>query len=251
MSSQPLVYHSRTTLATAKRILQQILHDRRTIALMLIAPGLLMTILYWVFSENEVIFNMVAPALLGVFPFTIMFLVTSITTLRERTSGTMERLMATPIGKLDVILGYAIAFSIFGILQSIVTSVFAIYVLGLEVPGALWFVVLVAMLDTLLGVALGLLVSAFATTEFQAVQFMPALIFPQILVCGLFVPLDALPDILEHIAYWLPLTYAVDALNLATQNSDIVAEMWRDVWVVLAFIVGALGLASLTLRRRN
>ncbi|MBX3311499.1 MAG: ABC transporter permease [Microbacteriaceae bacterium] len=246
-----MIYHLRTTFATAKRILQQLAHDHRTIALMLIAPGMLMTILWWVFSEFDEIFNMIAPALLGVFPFTILFLVTSITTLRERTGGTLERLMATPIGKLDVILGYAIAFSLFGILQSVITSVYAILVLGLEVPGSLWFVIFVAVLDTLLGVALGLMVSAFATTEFQAVQFMPVLIFPQILVCGLLVPLSQLPDVLEHIAYYLPLTYAVDALNLATQNSDITAEMWRDVWVVGAFIVGALGLASLTLRRRS
>ena len=210
-----------------------------------------MTILWWVFSEFDEIFNMIAPALLGVFPFTILFLVTSITTLRERTGGTLERLMATPIGKLDVILGYAIAFSLFGILQSVITSVYAILVLGLEVPGSLWFVIFVAVLDTLLGVALGLMVSAFATTEFQAVQFMPLLIFPQILVCGLLVPLSQLPDVLEHIAYYLPLTYAVDALNLATEQSEITAEMWRDVWVVGAFIVGALGLASLTLRRRS
>ena len=101
------------------------------------------------------------------------------------------------------------------------------------------------------GVALGLLVSAFARTEFQAVQFMPAFIFPQILICGLFVPLAALPPVLEAAAYYVPLTYAVDALNLATQASEITGEMWRDVWVVAGFIAAALVLASLTLRRRS
>lgn len=245
------MYHARVTLATAKRILLQLSHDHRTIGLMLVAPVLLMSLLYWVFSDTPQLFDAVAPALLGVFPFVIMFLVTSITTLRERTSGTMERLMATPAGKFDIIASYALAFTLFGVVQSLIASSVAIYLLDMSVPGPQWFVVLVAALDTVLGVALGLLVSAFARTEFQAVQFMPAFIFPQILICGLFVPLAALPPVLEAAAYYVPLTYAVDALNLATQASEITGEMWRDVWVVAGFIAAALVLASLTLRRRS
>jgi ABC-2 type transport system permease protein len=246
-----MMYHVRTTLATTRRILEQLFHDHRSIALMLIAPTLLISLLAWVFSDNEKVFDMVAPAMLGVFPFIIMFLITSITTLRERNGGTMERLMTTRIGKFDIIMGYGLAFSLFGALQSLITSSVAIYLLGMDVAGPQWFVVVVALIDTLLGVALGLFVSAFARTEFQAVQFMPALILPQVLICGLFVPLAQLPQVLETIAYCLPLTYAVDALNLVTTNADITAEMWRDVWVVGGFIAGALVLASLTLRRRT
>ncbi len=245
------MYHLRTTLATTKRILEQLSHDHRTIALMLIAPCLLISLLWWVFSENERMFDAVAPAMLGVFPFVVMFLVTSITTLRERVTGTMERLMAMPIGKFDVIIGYAIAFGIFGVIQSLLTSSVAIFLLGMDVAGPQWFVVVVALLDTLLGVALGLLVSAFARTEFQAVQFMPALIFPQVIICGLFVPLSKLPDILERIAYFLPLTYAVDALNRVTVETDLSSEAWRDVWVVLGFVVAALILGAVTLRRKT
>jgi ABC-2 type transport system permease protein len=245
------MYHLRAILATTKRILQQLSHDHRTIALMLVAPVILMSLLWWVFSDNERQFNAIAPALLGVFPFVIMFLVTSITTLRERTGGTMERLMAMPVAKLDIILGYAFAFGLFGVLQSLIASSVAIYLLGMDVTGPQWFVVVVALLDTLLGVALGLFVSAFARSEFQAVQFMPALIFPQILVCGLFVPLDKLPDMLEAIAHYLPLTYAVDALNQVTKHTDITGDMWRDVWVVGGFIAAALMFASLTLRRQT
>lgn len=243
--------HIKITVSTALRILLQLAHDPRTIVLMLGAPLLLMWLLSWVFSDNSKMFDMIAPALLGVFPFVIMFLVTSITTLRERTGGTMERLMAMPIAKFDIIAGYAIAFGLFGALQSVITSTFAIRVLGMDTQGPQWFVILVAVADTLMGVALGLFVSAFARTEFQAVQFMPALIFPQLIVCGLFVPLDKLPDLLEKIAYYLPLTYAVDALNGVVNNIDISNDMWRDVWVVAGFIVGALVLASLTLRRQT
>lgn len=244
------MYHLRTTLAMAKRILLQLMHDPRTIVLMLGAPILLMSLLYWVYSDNTKVFDIIAPAMLGVFPFVIMFLITSITTLRERTGGTMERLMASPIGKFDIIGGYGIAFALFGILQSLITSTFAIKVLGMDVMGPQWFVIVVAMADTVLGVALGLFTSAFARTEFQAVQFLPVVILPQVLICGLLVPLSALPDILEKVAYYLPLTYAVDALNLVTKHTDVTSEMWRDIWVVCAFIAGALLVASLTLRRR-
>jgi len=245
------MYHVKAAIATASRILQQLLHDKRTIALMFLAPTILMSLLAWVFSNNDRMFNTIAPALLGVFPFVIMFLITSITTLRERTSGTLERLMTMRISKADIIIGYALAFGIFGIIQSIITSSVAIYWLGMDVAGPQWFVIVVAIADTLLGVALGLLASAFARTEFQAVQFMPAFIFPQLIVCGLFVPLAQLPDALNAAAYWLPLTYAVDALNGVVTNSDITGDMWRDIWVVGCFIVAALTLASLTLRRRS
>lgn len=245
------MYHVKAAIATASRILQQLLHDKRTIALMFLAPTILMSLLAWVFSNNDRMFNAIAPALLGVFPFVIMFLITSITTLRERTGGTLERLMTMRISKADIIIGYALAFGIFGIIQSIITSSVAIYWLGMDVAGPQWFVIVVAIADTLLGVALGLLASAFARTEFQAVQFMPAFIFPQLIVCGLFVPLAQLPDALNAAAYWLPLTYAVDALNGVVTNSDITGDMWRDIWVVGCFIVAALTLASLTLRRRS
>ena len=246
-----MTYHFLATFATTKRIIEQLLHDKRTIALMFLAPTLLMTLLWWVFSNNSKLFDAIAPALLGVFPFVIMFLITRITTLRERTGGTLERLMATRISKADIVFGYALAFSIFGIVQSLITTFVSVYVLGMSATGPLWFVVVVAIADTLLGVVLGLLASAFARTEFQAVQFMPAFIFPQLIVCGLFVPLAQLPDALNAVAYWLPLTYAVDALNGVVAHTDVTADMWRDVWAVVAFIAGALCLASLTLRRQS
>lgn len=246
-----MMYHVRVSLATSWRIFQQLLHDPRTIVLMMLAPVVLMSLLYWVFVDTPQIFNSIAPALLGVFPFVIMFLITSITTLRERTVGTMERLMVTPIGKFDIILGYALAFGLLGVLQSLITSTLVIYWLGMDVMGPQWFVILVGAVDTVLGVALGLFVSAFARTEFQAIQFMPAFVFPQILICGLFVPLASMPDVLERVAYVFPLTYAVDALNLVTTNPDVTGVMWQRLLAVGAFILGALVLASLTLRRRT
>lgn len=246
-----MMYHLQATFATARRIIDQLGHDKRTVALMFLAPSLLISLIWWVFSDNTKMFDIFGPALVGVFPFTVMFLIASITTLRERITGTLERLLAMPIGKFDIIFGYALAFGLFGLIQSLITSSVAVFMLGLDMQSPQWFMILVAVLDTFLGVALGLMVSAFARTEFQAVQFMPVLIFPQFIVCGLFVPISKLPDVLGSIANYLPLTYAVDALNGVTKYADVSSDMWRDVWVMIAFIIAALLVAGLTLRRKT
>ncbi len=245
------MYHLRTTSATLTRIMRQLAHDRRTLALLFIVPCVLLSLLRWMFNDNLTVFNSIAPALLGVFPFVLMFIITSITTLRERTNGTMERLMAAPIGRLDIILGYMGAFGLVAIVQALLASGLVLYGFNLDVAGPDWFLVLVAVLDALLGTALGLFVSAFAKTEFQAVQFMPGFVLPQLLVCGLFIPLERMPDLLESIAYFLPLTYAVDALNRVVTEVTITQESWRDVWVVVGFIIAAIVLGALTLRRRS
>jgi ABC-2 type transport system permease protein len=245
------MYHIKATFATTRRILQQLSHDHRTVAMIFVVPCLLLGLLRWLYSDNLTTFDHIAPALLGVFPFVIMFIITSITTLRERTGGTMERLMALPIGKLDLVVGYMLAFGLLAIVQAALASAVLLYGLGLNIAGPQWFLVVMALADALLGTALGLFVSAFARTEFQAVQFMPALILPQVLIGGLLLPLSQMPDILETIAYFLPLTYAIDALNIVVNSSDITSDAWRDLWVVLAFVVGAVLLGALTLRRRT
>ncbi|MDY0985253.1 ABC transporter permease [Microbacterium sp. CFBP9023] len=237
-------------LATAARVLGQLRHDPRSIALMLIAPSLLVGLFAWLFSDQDGVFDQFGGAILALFPFIVMFLITSITTLRERRSGTLERLMTTPLGKADFILGYALAFGLMALLQAIITVSFAVGVCGLDVEGELWQLGLVAVVDALLGTALGLLASAFAQTEFQAVQFMPLLVFPQIILGGLFMPRDQMPDVLYAISDWLPLSYAIDTINAVTAG-DEGWDVYGPLLVVVAFGVGALVLASLTLRRRT
>ncbi|MFJ4224111.1 ABC transporter permease [Microbacterium sp. NPDC089695] len=237
-------------LATAGRVLAQLRHDPRSIALMLIAPSLLVGLFAWLFSDQDGVFDRFGGAILALFPFIVMFLITSITTLRERRSGTLERLMTTPLGKADFILGYALAFGLMALLQAVITVSFAVGVCGLTVDGELWQLGLVAVVDALLGTALGLLASAFAQTEFQAVQFMPLLVFPQIILGGLFMPRDQMPDVLHAISGWLPLSYAIDTINAVTAGDDG-WDVYRPLLVVAAFGVGALVLASLTLRRRT
>lgn len=248
----------RITLAVALRVLAQLRRDHRTLAIMLVLPCLLMALLWWMFSEPSTlpipaeydIFDRIAPALLAIFPFIVMFLVTSVTTLRERGSGTLERLLSMPMGKLDFLLGYAIAFGLVAAVQAALAVGLAVGVLGLQITGPVWLLGLVAVADALLGTALGLFVSAFANTEFQAVQFMPALVVPQILLCGLFRSRDQLPGVLSAISDVLPLSFAVDAMS-SVRDSPSTGAVWGDLAVIMAFVLAGLALGAATLRRRT
>jgi ABC-2 type transport system permease protein len=232
------------TLATAARVLQQLRGDHRTLALLLVVPCVLIGLLAWI-SADSPLFDLIGAPLLGLFPFVVMFIVTSVATLRERTDGTLERLLSTPLGKGDFLLGYALAFGALAALQGLLASAFAVWVCNLDVAGPLWLVVVVV------GTALGLFASAFARTEFQAVQFMPAFVLPQFLLCGLIVPREQLPRVLELLSDVLPLSYAVDAMVVVARDPEPVGEVVVDVVVLLGICVLALGLGSLTLRRRT
>ena len=238
------------TLATARRVLSQLRHDHRTLALLIVVPCVLLSLLAWVF-DGTTTFDAVGAPLLGIFPFVVMFLVTSVATLRERTSGTLERLLTMPIAKLDLLLGYALAFGLVAVVQATVAATLSVTLLGLDVAGPFWLLLVVAVLDALLGMALGLLVSAFAATEFQAVQFMPAFVLPQFLLCGLLVPRDRMDDVLRAVSDVLPLSYAVDAMRDLTTRETVEPGAWGDVSVVGLFIVLALALGAATLRRRT
>jgi ABC-2 type transport system permease protein len=240
------------TLAVAGRVLTQIRRDHRTLAMLLVLPCLLISLLWWMFDElpGET-FDRFGPGLLALFPFIVMFLVTSVTTLRERSSGTLERLLAMPMGKLDFLLGYALAFGMIATVQSTLAVAVSVGLLDLDVNGPVWLLGVVAVVDALLGTALGLFVSAFAATEFQAVQFMPLFVVPQILLCGLFVPRGQMVGWLEAISNALPLTYAVEALAQVGISADPTATMGRDLAIVTGAAVVALVLAAATLRRRT
>jgi ABC-2 type transport system permease protein len=241
----------RVTAATAVRVLRQIRHDPRTIALLLVVPAVLLLLLYWVFEGEKQVFQEIGAPLCGLFPFIIMFLITSISMLRERTTGTLERLMTLPLGKADILAGYGIAFGALATLQALVVVTLGFGVLDLHAAHGAWLVALLAIGIALLGMALGLFVSAFAQTEFQAVQFMPALIFPQLILCGLFVARDQMAGFLEAVSWVLPLTYAFEALAKATSRKPLDAAFAADVLVILGVTVAALGLGALTLRRRT
>ena len=240
----------RITAAITVRVLTQLRRDHRTLAMLLVVPTLLVALLWWMFEDAGPVFDRIGPALLALFPFIIMFLVTSVTTLRERSSGTLERLLAMPMGKLDFLLGYALAFGLVAAVQSALAVAVGVGLLDLDVRGPVWLLGVVAVVDAVLGTALGLFVSAFAQTEFQAVQFMPVVVIPQILLCGLMIARDQLPEVLNAISDALPLSYAVDAMQELTRTTRT-GEVWADLAVVTAFVVGGLALGAATLRRRT
>jgi len=251
----------RITLAVAARVLTQLRRDRRTLAMLLVLPCLVLALLWWMFDAGGAPlaggFDALGPPLLALIPFIVMFLVTSVTTLRERSSGTLERLLAMPTGKGDVLVGYALAFGAVATVQSALAVLLCWAVLGLDVSGPVWMLVVVAVADAVLGTALGLFVSAFARTEFQAVQFMPALVIPQILLCGLFLPRDAMPGVLEAISDVLPLSFAVDAMSGVSKAGGgaglggVAGSVWGDLAVVVGFVLAGLLLGAATLRRRT
>jgi ABC-2 type transport system permease protein len=240
----------RITLATANRVLRQLRHDHRTLALMIVVPCVLMALLAWLF-DGTATFDQIGAPLLGIFPFVVMFLVTSVATLRERRSGTLERLLTMPIAKADLLVGYAIAFGLVAVVQASVVTGLAVTALDLDIAGPVWLLLLVAVLDAILGMALGLFVSAFAATEFQAVQFMPAFVLPQFLLCGLLVARDDMDDVLRAISAVLPLSYAVDAMKELTVSEGVDPGAWVDLSAVVLAIVLSLTHGAATLRRRT
>lgn len=238
------------TFATARRVGAQLLHDHRSLALVLVLPSLLLWLFKYVFDGNPQVFSQVGPQMLGLFPFILMFLLTSVTMVRERTSGTLERLLTTRLRRGEFIGGYAIAFGTAGLVQALVTSAVAIWALGMDVHTP-WIVMVFAVMNALLGTGLGLLASAFARTEFQAVQFMPLVVIPQLLLCGLLAPRESMAQVLTWISDALPLSYSTDAFSRVTQLSGWNADYTTELAVVLGFILAAIGLAALTLRRRT
>jgi ABC-2 type transport system permease protein len=218
---------------------------------LLLVPCVLEALIKWVFEGTPEVFQRVGVPLVGIFPLISMFLVTSIAMLRERTTGTLERLMTMPLAKLDLLAGYGLAFAATATLQAVLVSFVAVGLLGLEVAGSTPLVVVFAVLNATLGMALGLFLSAFARTEFQAVQFMPAFLLPQILLCGLLVPRDQMARPLELLSYLLPMTYAYDALSRVAASSTVTAEVWRDAVILIGATALSLALGAATLRRRT
>jgi ABC-2 type transport system permease protein len=239
------------TLATTRRVFAQLRHDHRTLGIIFVVPCVLLAILKYVFDAQPAAFNQVAPMILGIFPMLMMFLVTSIVTLRERTTGTFERLMTEPISKLDIVFGYAIAFLVLGLIQASLATFVTLTWLDVTIAGSAWALLLTAAVAAFLGTSLGLFVSAFATSEFQAVELVMPIMFPQVLLCGLFVARDNMAGWLKTISDYLPLTYSVDAMKQGAAHSTWTTDLTKDLLIVVGFGLAALVLGSITIRRQD
>ncbi len=239
------------TLAIAARVARQLRHDPRTLALVTFVPSILAWLVHQIFDGEEPISSQVEMTLLAMFPLLLMFLLTAVATVRERSGGTLERLMAAPIHKIDVIGGYALAYGALAIVQTSLLTAVCYWGLDMQLRGGIVWMLLVSLATALLGIALGLLASAVSRSEFQAVQFMPIVVLPQVLLCGLFGPREEMAGWLEGLSNVLPLTWAVEALKEVADYSDLTGHYWTSLAIVAAFAIGSLGLASLTLRRRT
>ena len=242
----------RITAATTVRVLTQLHRDHRTVAMLLVLPSALLGLLCWVYSDVPGRFDRIGPQLLGILPFVVMFVVTSVATLRERRAGTLERLLTTPMNKIDLLLGYGLAFGVVAIVQSAIaaTLTMTIYGVDAETTGG-WALFLASACVGVFGAATGLLASAFARTEFQAVQLLPAVVIPQLFLCGLLVPRSQLDPVLNAVSDVLPLSYAVDAMNQAMQRGGLTGQIGRDLAVVGGAAVLALAAGAATLRRQT
>jgi ABC-2 type transport system permease protein len=244
-------------LATTTRILRQLAADHRSVAMILVVPSLIITLMYFMFQNAPhpagapSPFNNACLIMLGIFPLIVMFLITSITMQRERVSGTLERILTTPLRRLDLLAAYGTAFSIAAAAQATLACIVSFWFLGLDTAGSPILVFTIAIINAVLGVGLGLLCSAFARTEFQAVQFMPLVIAPQLLLCGIIVPREVLPDWLQWISNALPASYALEALQQVGAYAEPTLIAVRDIAVVIGFAIVALCLAAATLRRRT
>jgi ABC-2 type transport system permease protein len=249
LSGRTLPFSPAITAATARRVLQQLARDRGSIALMLGIPCMLMLLLKLMFDDASKTFDRVGPQVFGIFPVIVMYLVASVSTLRERTSGTAERLLTLPVRQLDIILGYGLAFGFLAVLQAVLSTLLSTGPLGLDIKGPAYLLMVIAMLGALLGLALGLLASAFARSEFQAVQFLPATVLPQFLVCGLFVPREEMHGVLSGLAKVMPMTYAVQAAGEAARHDGITGIFVRDALLILGCVVAVLVAGAVTLKR--
>ncbi|BBZ33345.1 transport permease protein [Mycolicibacterium confluentis] len=247
----------RPYFATTARILRQLANDHRSVAMILIVPGAVITLMYFMFQDAPgppgglSPFNNACLILLGLLPLVVMFLITSISMQRERVSGTLERILTTPLRRIDLLGGYGTAFSLAAAAQATVACLVAFWALGLSTAGSPGWVFLIAIINATLGVGLGLLCSAFARTEFQAVQFMPLVIVPQLLLCGIIVPRDTMPGWLQWVSDLLPATYALEALQEVARHPALTATAIRDMVIVVGFAAVAMALAAATLRRRT
>jgi ABC-2 type transport system permease protein len=239
---------SSNTLTIARRVMLQVIRDRRTIALIFVAPLLIATIAGFSISDKTTL-DMAAPGILATLILFFGFLITGISFLRERTQGTLERLMASPMSRMDIVAGYLLGLLVFALIQTLIMFFYMVYVIGIHYRGDLWQILIFQVLIGINAVSLGTFFSAFARNEFQMVQFIPIVIVPQIFTSGLFIPVSQLPVVLEWISKFLPLTYGVEGIKALMLQGKSLLDIGNDIGILAAFAVGLLILASLTLRR--
>ncbi|WP_172465244.1 ABC transporter permease [Listeria grayi] len=193
-------------------------------------------------------FDTIAPIFIGFFVFFFVFLIAGISFLRERTTGTLERLMVTPIKRFELELGYLIGFGIFAVIQSVLVVFYAVNVLGMIANGSIWYVLLITLLLAFVSMALGMLLSTFASSEFQIIQFIPIVIVPQVLFCGIF-SIEGMANWLQWLAHIMPFYYGADALQAIMIKGQGFSAIQYDIGILLLFAIGFLILNMFALKK--
>jgi ABC-2 type transport system permease protein len=238
--------------AITLRIIRQFIRDRRTLGLIFLVPIVVMTIVALSFPEEagQSMLSWVAPGMLAVMAMFFGFLLTGVSFLRERSQGTLERLMASPVSRWDLALGYLLGFLVFATIQAVIVLLFIIYALDIQYRGALWQIFVMQFIVTIGAVNLGIFVSTYARNEFQVVQFIPLLILPQVFLSGILWPVEQMPNYLQWVANFMPLTYAVGGLREIMLKGDTLGGIPKELGVLLAFTAAMSVGAAFTLRRR-
>jgi len=237
-------------LNVARRVMLQVVRDRRTIALIIVAPLVIATVAGFSIPDKIMLDN-AAPAILATLIIFFGFLITGISFLRERTQGTLERMLVSPISRMDIVAGYLLGLLLFALLQTLIMFFYMVYVLDINYRGDLWQILVFQILVGIVAVCMGTFFSAFARNEFQMIQFIPLIIVPQIFLSGLFIQTSQLPYVLEWISKFLPLTYGVEGIRALMQQGQSLLDIGNDIGILAAFAVGLLVLASLTLRQKT
>jgi ABC-2 type transport system permease protein len=237
-----------STFTIARRIIIQMVRDRRTIGLLVVVPLVIASIVGVSIPDKRML-DYTAPAILAVLIMFFGFILTGISVLRERSQGTMERLMASPATRLDIVGGYLLGFLLFAILQTLIIFFYMVYVIKVNYHGELWEILVFQVIIGIGAVCLGTFFSVFARNEFQMMQFIPLIILPQIFLCGVLWDVDQMPRYLQWIADFLPLTYGVDGVRALMLQGQGLPDIGKDIGILAAYAVGLVVLAALTLRR--
>ncbi|MCU4717328.1 ABC transporter permease [Halapricum hydrolyticum] len=233
------------TIPVATRILLSLRGDRRTLALVVVVPAFLIWLLSEVFARPEP----VAPILLGVFVFFLTYILTAIGFLRERTAGTLERVLVAPVSRSGLVLGYVVGFGVLATVQSLVLLLAAVAFLDVSFANGVALFVLIELLGALTALGTGVVLSLFAQNEFQAIQFIPVVITPQVILGGTFMPVEELPTYLEYPARLMPITYLIDAMEYVVLDVGTTSEFWTAVAVLVGFVIAAIGVARFVVGR--
>lgn len=237
----------RGAMIVAGRILRALRGDRRTLGLVLVIPAFIIFLLSEVFPSPRP--PSVAPIVLGVFVFFLTYLLTAIGFLRERTAGTLERVLVAPISRGGIVLGYVLGYGVLATVQSVVLLGSGVYFLDVSFEHGILLFFVVELLAALTALGIGIVLSLFAENEFQAIQFIPVVITPQVLLGGTFLPVKNLPVYLEWPARAMPLTYVIDAMKYVVNGRGTIGEFRIAVGVLAGFAALAVLVAGTFVRR--